>query len=156
RGAALTATGHFAESHAALLGGLTIVPEESIALCARLTRACAAVEQLLGRHEQAHARLVSMLDALPEPASSDSIALLIELSWNDFYRSKYEAMQDWADRAVAAANQLGETPARAAAFSMLALADAMAGAGDRAQVHRAAAAALVESLSDEQLSLHLD
>jgi DNA-binding NarL/FixJ family response regulator len=156
RGAALTATGHFAESHAALLQGIAIGSEQSIPLRARLTRACAAVEQLLGRHEQAHARLETMLDGLPQPASPESIALLIELALNDFYRSKYELMQDWAERAVGAANDLGDAPAKAAALSMLAFADAMAGAGDRAQVHRAEAAALVERLSDDQLSLHLD
>lgn len=156
RGAALTATGHFSDSHAALLQGIAIVPASSIPLRARLTRACAAVEQLLGRQEQAHARLVAALDALPERASAESIALLIELSWNDFYRSKYEAMQGWAQQAVDAATQLGDAPAHAASVSMLAFADAMAGAGDRARLHRAEAATLVDRLSDEQLSLHLD
>jgi ATP/maltotriose-dependent transcriptional regulator MalT len=156
RGAALTATGHFTDSHTALLQGIAIVPEQSIPLRARLTRACAAVEQLLGRQEQAHARLVGTLDALPEPASLDSIALLIELAWNDFYRSQYEAMQDWAAQAVRAATQLGDAPAQAAAVSMLAFADAMAGAGESARVHRTEAALLVDRLSDDQLSLHLD
>ena len=42
-------------------------PSESIALRVRLTVACAGVEHLLGRHEQAHARLESALAELPDP-----------------------------------------------------------------------------------------
>ena len=53
RAGALTAAGHFADSHGALLEALAIVPEDSHALRARVARACAAVESLLGRQEQA-------------------------------------------------------------------------------------------------------
>jgi ATP/maltotriose-dependent transcriptional regulator MalT len=156
RAGALTATGRFADSHETLLQAIAIVPDDSMALRAKLTRACAAVEQLLGRHEQAHERLVRMLEATPTPASPESIALLIELAWNDFYRSKYDAMQVWSARAADAAQELGNAPVKAAALSMLAMADAMAGAGDVARVHRNEAAAVVDRLSDEQLSLHVD
>ena len=55
---ALVATGQFAEGHAALLESIELVPAESVALRVRLTTACAGVEHLLGRHEEAHARLV--------------------------------------------------------------------------------------------------
>ena len=65
---ALAATGDFAGSHDALLEGLATVPGESIALRTALTVACARMEHRLGHYEQAHARLVSALDVLPEPA----------------------------------------------------------------------------------------
>ena len=39
----------------------------SVALRVRLTTACAGVEHLLGRHEQAHARLASAMDGLRRP-----------------------------------------------------------------------------------------
>src|SRR5439155_21537791 len=71
RAEALTATGHFADSHIALLEGITIVPEESVALRAKLIRACAGVEHLLGQQEQAHARLANALQALPESGSAE-------------------------------------------------------------------------------------
>ena len=65
-------------------------------------------------------------------------------------------MHDWAGRAVSAAKVLGDAPLMAAALAMPALADAMTGASERARSHRADAAALVDSLSDDQLSLRLD
>jgi ATP/maltotriose-dependent transcriptional regulator MalT len=156
RAGALTATGHFDESHQALLEGLAIVPNASTALRAALTMACARVEHRLGVYEQAHARLVSALDGLPEPASAESVALLIELALNEFYRSKYQSMCGWAERAVSAAAVLGDPPLMAAALAMPALADAMTGMGDRARSHRADAAALVDSLSDDELTRRLD
>jgi DNA-binding NarL/FixJ family response regulator len=153
---ALTATGQFADSHNSLLEGIAIAPEASVALGAKLTRACAGVEHLLGHHEQAHDRLADALEALPEPASPEALGLMIELALNGFYGTKYESMYDWAGRAVAAARLLGDRPLTAAAVAMLALADAMTGAAHRVEGDRSEAAALVESLSDDELALRLD
>jgi ATP/maltotriose-dependent transcriptional regulator MalT len=156
RAGALAAAGHFAGSHEALLEATAIVPEQSSPLCTTLTTACARVEHRLGHYEQAHARLVCALSGLPEPTSVESVGLLIELALNEFYRSNYQAMHDWAGRAVSAANVLGDAPLMAAALAMPGLADAMTGASERARSHRADAAALVDSLSDGELSLRLD
>jgi DNA-binding NarL/FixJ family response regulator len=65
-------------------------------------------------------------------------------------------MRDWAERAVTAAEVLEDAPLMAAALAMPALAGAMTGAGERAQSDRAQAAALVDSLSDKELSRRLD
>jgi DNA-binding NarL/FixJ family response regulator/tetratricopeptide (TPR) repeat protein len=153
---ALTAAGQFADSHEALLGALAIVPGESISLRTTLTTACARVEHRLGQYENAHARLVSALGAIGEPVSCEAVDLMIELALNEFYRSKYHSTHDWAERAVNAAELLGDRPLTAAARAMPALAGAMTGAGARAQSHRAAAAALVDGLSDDELSRRLD
>jgi DNA-binding CsgD family transcriptional regulator/tetratricopeptide (TPR) repeat protein len=155
RAGALTTTGQFADSHAALLEGLAIVPEDAIALRARLTAACAGVEHLLGHQEQARARLATALDSLPAD-SPESVALMIDLSMNAFYRAEYQSMQDWAGRAVSAARLLGEPPLTAAAVALLALGDAMAGATEQAQADRSEATALVDSLSDDELARRLD
>src|SRR5215218_1594997 len=155
RAGALTTTGQFAESHAALLEGIAIVPEDSFALRGKLTAACAGVEHLLGHQEQAHARLATALESLPA-VSPESVALMIDLSMNAFYRGEYQSMQDWAGRAVNAARLLGEPPLTAAAVALLALGDAMAGATEQAQADRSEAAALVDSLSDEELACRLD
>jgi len=156
RAGALTTTGQFADSHAALLEGLAIVPEDSVALRARLTAACAGVEHLLGQQEQAHARLATALNSLPERVSTESVAFMIDLSMNRFYSAEYQSMQDWAGQAVSAARLLADPPLTAAAVALLALGDAMNGATEQAQADRSEAAALIESLSDEELALRLD
>ena len=156
RAGALAAAGHFTDSHEALLEAVAIVPEQSSALCTTVATTCAAVERQLGRYEQAHARLVSALRGLPEPASVESVELLIELTLNEFYRSRYEAMHDWAGRAVGAAKVLGDPALLAAALAMPALADAMTGPTEAARSHRAEAAALVDELSDDELSRRPD
>jgi hypothetical protein len=149
RAGALTAAGQFADSHEALLEGVALVPDESIALSARLTRACAAVEHLLGQHEKAHARLTRALDALPEPVSPEGVDLMIELALNASYRARYEPMREWGKRAVAAARRLGDTPRIAAALAMLAFGSSMTGAGEQAQIDSSEAAALVDALADD-------
>ena len=65
-------------------------------------------------------------------------------------------MHHWAERAVSAAKVLGDPSLLAAALAMPALADAMTGPTDRARSHRSEAAALVDELSDEELSLRPD
>ena len=64
--------------------------------------------------------------------------------------------RSWAGRAVSAARVLGEPPLTAATVAVLALGDAMTGSTEQAQADRSEAAALVESLSDEELALRLD
>jgi tetratricopeptide (TPR) repeat protein len=65
-------------------------------------------------------------------------------------------MRDWAGRAVSAAKGLGDAALMAAALAMPALADAMTGPTETARSHRADAAALVDGLSDDELSLRPD
>ena len=149
---ALAAAGHFAESHEALLEAAAIVPEESSTLFTTVATACAGVERFLGRYEQAHVRLELALRRLPEPISAESVELLIELTVNEFYRSRFESMHEWAGRAVDAANAVGDAGLMAAAFAMPALADAMTGPVETAQSRRAQAAAVIDGLSDDELS----
>jgi ATP/maltotriose-dependent transcriptional regulator MalT len=156
RAGAFAAAGQFTDAHETLLEALAIVPAQSSALHKTVVTACAGVERFLGRYEQAHARLMRALRDLPELASVESVGLLIELTLNEFYRSRYEAMDHWAGRAVADAKTLGDTALMAAALAMPALADAMTGRTDRARSHRADAAALVDELSDDELSLRPD
>jgi ATP/maltotriose-dependent transcriptional regulator MalT len=156
RARALAAAGRFAESHEALLDAVAIVPTRSTALRVKMATACAGVERQLGRYEQAHERLVAALRDLPGSASVESVELLIELTLNEFYRSRYEAMRGWAVRAVGEARALGDASLLAAAHVMPAFASAMTGPTEEAQAHRAAAAALVDELSDEELSRRPD
>jgi ATP/maltotriose-dependent transcriptional regulator MalT len=153
RAGALAAAGHFADSHEALLEAIAIVPEHETALRTTVTTACAGVERFLGRYEQAHARLVRALRVLPEPASAETVELLIELTLNEFYRSKYDTMQHWARRAVGDARMLGDPALTALALAMPALAAAMTGSTETARSQRGEAAALVDELPDDELAI---
>ena len=131
-------------------------PQESVALRVRLTTACAGVEHLLGRHEQAHARLATALRTLPDSDAPEAVALMIELAVDGFYRMDYESMRGWAGRAVAAARPLDDRPLTAAAVAVLAQAHALTGAIAEGEMHRSEAAALVDALDDDELALRLD
>ena len=156
RARALVATGQFADGHAALLESVALVPADAVALRVRLTTACAGVEHLLGRHEQAHARLASAMDSLRDPASREAAALMIELAMDGFSRMDYELMREWAERALSTARPLGDRPLTAAAVSVLAFAGATSGATPETETRRAEAAALVADLDDDALALRLD
>jgi DNA-binding NarL/FixJ family response regulator/tetratricopeptide (TPR) repeat protein len=152
----LAAAGHFGESHRVLEDAVAIVPELSPALRTTVATMCAGVERFLGQYEHAHARLVSALRVLPEPASVESVELLIELTLNEFYRSRYDEMHHWARRAAHDARTLGDAARLAAAVAMPALAYAMTGPTDQARALCAEAAALVDELPDDVLSLRPD
>ncbi len=156
RARALVATGQFADGHAALLESIALVPADAVALRVRLTTACAGVEHLLGRHEQAHARLVSAMEGLRDPASPEAVALMIELAMDGFFHMDYELMRAWADRAFRTAGPLGDRPLTAAAVAALAFAGATSGATPEAEARRSEAAAYVADLDDEELALRLD
>jgi len=156
RSGALTAVGRFADSHDALVEALAIAPENSHALRAKLARACAAVESLLGRHEQAGARLAGVLERLPDQGSPEAVRLMTELAVNLVWRARYEEMHEWAERAVTVARRLEDAPLTAAALAVSVLADSMMGAAERAEANRQEATAIVDSLSDDELAEHLE
>ncbi|HEV8098252.1 MAG TPA: LuxR C-terminal-related transcriptional regulator, partial [Gaiellaceae bacterium] len=156
RAGALTAAGRFSESHSALLDALAIAPGDSHALRARVARACAGVESLLGRHEDAGARLENALRGLPDQGSREAVALMTELAVNLVWRARYEEMHGWAQRAGTLARGLGDAGLTAAALAVLVLADSMMGAAEEAEANRREAKAIVESLSDDALARHLD
>ena len=64
-------------------------------------------------------------------------------------------MRGWAERAIAAATQLGDRPLLAAALAVRAWAGAMAGDGDKAQTHGDEATQLADQLTDEELARRL-
>ena len=156
RSRSLAATGHFADSYAALLESLTIVPEESVGLRVQVTTACAGVENLLGRHKQARARLENTLADIGDADSPDAIALMIELAVDALFSAEYEAMDAWALRAADAAAPLGDRVLGAATLAVRAAGAALGGAVVNARVYREQAAELVDRLSDDELSRRLD
>ncbi len=156
RARALVATGQFADGHAALLESLELLPPESVALRVRLTTACAGVEHLLGRHDEAHARLAGAVGGLSDPSSPEAATLMVELAMDGFFRMEYQRMREWAERALSAARPLGDRPLIAAAVAVLAFGTAASGATDEAMAHVMEAASLVDDLDDAELALRLD
>ena len=152
---ALAASGQFADSHAALLESLARVPGESTATRVELIIACAGIERLLGRHDEAHERLARALGELRDDAP-ERVSLMLELATDAFYRVQYEAMHGWAVRARDSADALDDPSLTAAATAALALACTCTGAIAEADGHRRHAAALIDALSDEELSSRLD
>ena len=149
---ALAAAGRFVDSHEAALEAVAVARGQPGGLSTTVATACASVERFLGRYELAHDRLVRALRDLPEPASVERVELLMELTLNEFYRSRYEAMREWAAPAVSAAVEVGDPVLVAAAAVMPAFAAAMTGPTDVARLRRAEAAALVDDLSDDELA----
>jgi len=155
RAKALAAAGRFAESHQATLEAAVIVPDRP-QLRTAVATACARVERFIGQYEHAHTRLLRSLDALPEGASVESAELLTELTLNEFYRSRYDAMHDWATRALAAAKEVDDPALIAAALVMRAFASALTGPTRIARSRRAEATALVDRLADVELAPRSD
>jgi ATP/maltotriose-dependent transcriptional regulator MalT len=156
RSEALAATGQLGESHAALLESMSIVPQEAESLRVRLTVACARVEHLLGRYNEAHAHLEAALAELRDPASAQGVELMIELVGDSLYHGDYDAMRAWADRAVDAAERLGDQALRAAALAGRALASAVGGRAAEGLRYSADAAALIDGLGDDEVGGRLD
>ena len=153
---ALAATGRFAEAHEALVESLRLVDGGATAARIRLVAACARVERLLGRHQQAHQRLAAALEDLPDSAGVPAVSLMLELAADEVYRLRYHAGQAWAQQAVDAAKAIGDPALEGAALATLARAFAWGDEPTRGEQVRAQATAIVDSLSDEQLSGRLD
>ena len=77
---------------------------------------------------------------------------MIELAIDGLFRAEPDAVCDWAGRALAAAQALGDRPLVAAASAMLTLGHAVAGSTAAAQAQYAEAADLVAALRDEELA----
>ena len=90
RARALAAQGRLGESHADLVESIALVPPDAVGLRVQLVTTCAGVERLLGRHDEAHDRLLTCLRELPEPGAADAISLMLELAVDALFRSDAE------------------------------------------------------------------
>jgi DNA-binding CsgD family transcriptional regulator/tetratricopeptide (TPR) repeat protein len=151
---ALAATGRLERALDTLDDALALV--ELADLRVRLIAACAACENLLGRHDAAHARLLAALDALADQESAAAAALHAELAADALYDSDFEAMRDWAARAVDTARALHDRSLEALATALLCFAEYNLGHAAAAAAAREESAALLDALPDDQLAIRLD
>ena len=153
---AQAAAGRFAEAYAATVETLALLPPDAVAARVQLTATCAGLEHLLGRHDAAHARLVAALDVLEDDRGGDAAPLLIHLAIDAFYRLEYQAMGEWAERALVAARASGRRPLPLMAASGVALAHALGGTAGDADAAYAVAATLSADLTDQELAGSLE
>jgi len=156
RADALTATGHFTDSHEALLEALDLVRDGSDEQFARLSRDCAAVESLLGRPQQAADRLRNALARLPAAPSLNRVDLLLELAVNSLFQARFDELRASANAALADAQALADAPHIAAALAVASFAESLTGDADAADANRAQAAEVVDRLTDDELARYLE
>ena len=151
RARALAAQGRLGDSHADLVESIALVPPEAVGLRVQLVTTCAGVERLLGRHDEAHQRLLTCLRELPEPDAADGISLMLELAVDALFRSDFEPLLEWTRRARAAAETLGDRPLIASTGAIRALGYAVGGHIAQAEAAYAETAALVAAMADAEL-----
>ena len=148
-------TGDLAGARASLLSAIELIgADDPQAL--RLTAACAASEHFLGRHEDAQARLLAALDALPDAGSRAGVETLMGLSTGAFFAMESGPMCDFAQQAVDAARSLGDDGLLFVCLALLAHAQSLANRFADAEETTAEAEHLARGLSDEVLAERLD
>ena len=151
---ALAATGRLERALETLTAALALVDLPDLRV--RLIAACAACENLLGRHAAAHARLLAALDALGDRDASAVAALHAELAADALYDGDFDGMRDWASRALETAQRLEDRGLETLAGGLLCFAEYNRGEAAAAEAARERTAALLDALPDDQLIMRLD
>lgn len=154
----LFTAGRLGECHRTLLEVLERLPsgrEGRIGLVAY----CAAVESLLGRHDDANRRLLEALGGLDDHNSLEALMLKVELSEEGLYRgssSSYAQMRHWAEGAHETSRSLHHRPLRAVSAALVAYAEYVLGSPTGGRVRLSEAAGLFDDLKDAELAQRLD
>jgi ATP/maltotriose-dependent transcriptional regulator MalT len=150
--AARMTTGLFEDAYEAISERAALTASAPLAEQLRLTTAMAAIENLIGRNNQAHARLQRAFDDLPDQATPEAAALMAEIGIDAFFRMAYGEMRRFARRALEAARPLGNVEVAATAAGVWAFGSVLDGAWDEVPKAVAEAAALVDPMPEEQLA----
>ncbi len=153
---ALRSLGELERCREVLLETIELVGDGDEPRRLQLTAWCAAVEHWLGRHEDAHLRLIRAWDELGDHGTPESVALQIELAIDGLYTLDYEQTLTMGAGALETARQLGDEALTATAAAALSLGESTAGSIEAAREHHAEAVALLDRLPDEDLASHLD
>ncbi len=142
-------TGRLEESREAMVEAIAALPPDELEVRTKITSFCAAIEHFLGRHEQAHERLVAAVSWIPDRASPGAAAIAVELAADAFLQGDGDLLRTWAARGVELAQAVGEPLLEAAATAQLAFAALHEGRPAEAQRLRAAACAKMDALTDD-------
>ncbi|MET0486505.1 MAG: LuxR C-terminal-related transcriptional regulator, partial [Candidatus Rokuibacteriota bacterium] len=149
---AQVAVGRLREPRAAMLESLDLRRAAPPGMRVRLIAAVASIENLLGLHKEAHARLTTALEELPDPSSPEAAALLFELAIDGFYRLDFDSMQDCAQHSIDVAAPLDQRSLHATGLALHALAAVFAGNVQAAEASCTDAAGLIDVMSDDELA----
>ncbi len=152
----LRSLGELERCREVLLEALELLGADALAGRVELTARCAAIEHWLGRHEEAHRRLLRAWEELPDRSPAPAAALQIELAVDGLYELDFEQSVAMGRGALEASRQTGDRVLMATAASALALGEAAAGQIGAAREHRQTAFELVERLSDAELAPRLE
>jgi DNA-binding CsgD family transcriptional regulator/tetratricopeptide (TPR) repeat protein len=152
RAGSLAATGQLVAANTDLVDCFEIATQYARGWCVRVATACAAIEHQLGLEKEAQGHLSAALHDLGDPQSAEAVELMIELAVGALHAGDFTAMRDWGGRAATVATRLTEPALRAAALTVGAWADAMAGDGGQGRRNCEEATQLVDQLSDAELS----
>jgi DNA-binding NarL/FixJ family response regulator len=125
-------------------------------LRARLVAGCAMCENLLGRHDAAHGRLVTALDEVADPRSSAAADLQVQLAADALYDGDFRTMLTWGQRGLETAIALGEPALGVVAQSLICYAELGLGKVGDAQAAASAASAGLAGLSDDAVALRIE
>lgn len=150
---ALGNSGSLGESAEALNEVLDLLPTQGSARAA-VVAYCAGIEQLLGRHGQARARLLDAYHGLADRDSRDGVALRIELAAAFSYEYDLQEARAWGLGGLAGSRALGDRPMEAAAAAILSFGGH--GLGLPAEPELSTAENLAAALDDALLASRLD
>ena len=153
---ALRAIGELERCREILLETIELLEAEDDARRIELTAWCAAVEHWLGRHEDAHARLLSAWEELSDHGGAESAALQIELAIDGLYSLDFDQTRTMGAGALATARRSTIRRLIANAAAALALGEATEGEIAAARGHHREAVGLVDGLADLELAPRLD
>jgi DNA-binding CsgD family transcriptional regulator len=148
-----TALGQPQEARKAAVEALALAPDDVSRVA--FTLSCVSIEQGLGRYDEAHARLASTLAAL-DRHSEEAVSVMIAMVIDAFLMGQYDAIGQWTSEAVAEAERLQRPVLAAAANAASALAHALMGATETAEMHLEAALAALPHLTDDDHAARLD
>jgi DNA-binding CsgD family transcriptional regulator/tetratricopeptide (TPR) repeat protein len=149
---ALAATGRLAEARARLLEVLALLPPGTSVLRATLVAVLAAVEHLLGLHEDATARLRTGLAQISDTSSLEACALQVEVAWDGLYAIDWGQMRAFGGRALETARSHGDGALIAAAGAVTAFGELCEREVVAARRHCDEAAAALDATEDGELA----
>ena len=153
---ALVAGGRLEQGFSALLDALALVPADLGAVRVRLIGACAGAENLLGRHDAAHARLLAALAQEADHRSPDAAALQVELAADAIFDTDFEGALDWAERALVTARARRDPALTAVAAALACFATYTLGRPQQTDRARLEAVGALDGLGDDVLAGRLD
>ena len=152
RATALGASGRIRESRDALREALSLTPRDSAGDRANLSAACAGMEFLLNRADEAEALLHQTLAELPERSVREAATLKLALASVGIGRLDFDEVLALAGEALAQAIEDGDTPLEASARTLLAVRETRLGSVSEARSELDRAGALFDQLDDAELA----